>query len=124
MKSPKIATLFTVMFILALSVFVYAQDPGEVDPMGFVNILLSPAMVIMVGAIVGFTKIVRNTINLKGPLAVVATIVVSLGYGIIQYNSEGFGVAIFVGIVAALVSIFGFKLTKLFGKKVNPDGIK
>lgn len=133
-KSISFFILFGIIALMLVPcIFVYAQNPGvnplvstepEVDPMGFVGIIFSPALAIMVGAIVGFTKIVRNTINLKGPLAVVVTVVVSIGYSLMQFNSEGLGVAILVGIVAALVSTVGFKLTKLFGKAVNPEGTK
>lgn len=109
--------------LLLLPLVIMAQEPDP-DPMGFVNILFSGPMVVMIGAIVGFTKLIRNTINLKGPFAVVVTVAVSIGYGLVQYMSEGIGVAIFVGIVAALVSTVGFKLTKIFGKTVNEEGIK
>ena len=121
-------TIFAIGFMIVLLIafftsLAFAQD-GEVDPMGFVNVIFSGPMAVMVGAIVGFTKLIRNTINLKGPFAVAVTVVVSIGYSLVQYNSEGMGVAILVGIVAALVSTVGFKLTKLFGKSANPDGIK
>ncbi len=120
----KFFCMFFIVLLFLIPFVVLAQD-GEVDPMGFVGIVFSPALAIMVGAIVGFTKIVRNTINLKGPFAVVVTVVVSIGYSLVQYvGSEGMGVAILVGIVAALVSTVGFKLTKMFGKEMNPSGTK
>lgn len=114
-----IGLLFSVTFVYP--VILYAQ---EVDPMGFVNVIFSGPMAVMVGAIVGFTKLIRNTINLKGPFAIAVTVVVSIGYSLVQYNSEGMGMAILVGVVAALVSTVGFRLTKLFGKSANPEGIK
>ena len=118
-------TLFLamLMFLLLVPCVIWAQE-GEVDPMGFVNVLFSPAIVAAVGIVVGFTKIIRNTINLKGPLAVGLTFVVSLVYGFIQYSSEGLGFAVAIGVIAGLVSTVGFKLTKLFGKEVNPGGTK
>ncbi len=118
-------TIFAIGFMIVLLItffasLAFAQD-GEVDPMGFVNVIFSGPMAIMIGAIVGFTKLIRNTINLKGPFAVVVTVIVSIGYGLVQYSSEGIGIAILVGIMAALVSTGGFKLTKLFGKKYIPE---
>ena len=121
MKSRTIFAIgFMIVLLIAFTSLALAQD-GEVDPMGFVNVIFSGPMAVMVGAIVGFTKLIRNTINLKGPFAVVVTVVVSIGYSLVQYNSEGMGVAILVGIIAALVSTVGFKLTKLFGKKYIPE---
>lgn len=115
--------LFAVMLVFFSWAILFAQEPN-VDPMGFVHLIFSGPMVIMIGAIVGFTKLIRNTINLKGPFAVVVTVIVSIGYSLVQYSSEGMGIAILVGIIATLVSTLGFKATKLFGKKVNENGTK
>ena len=115
-----IGALFVVMLVLFSWVILFAQE-AEVDPMGFVNVIFSGPMAVMIGAIVGFTKLIRNTINLKGLFAVMVTVIVSIGYSLVQYNSEGTGIAILVGIIAALVSTIGFKLTKLFGKKYIPE---
>ncbi len=126
MKQSSLICFAVLFFLLAVPFGVILAQDADVDPMGFVGIVFSPAIAIMVGAIVGFTKIVRNTINLKGPLAVVVTVVVSFGYSLMQYSSsEGIGTAILVGAVASLASTLGFRATKWFGKKVvNPAGTK
>lgn len=114
---------FALLLILASCVLVYAQDT-ESEAMEVIARIFSPALAVMVTSIIGVTKVVRNMVNLKGPLAVVITVVVSIVYSIIQYYSEGLGVAILVGLLAAFVSAGGFWLTKLFGKEVNPGGTK
>ncbi len=115
---------FTVVLFIGIPAFVFAvQDGGaDVDPLGFVSVLFSPAIAVAVGIIVGFTKMIRNMINLKGPLAVGLTFAVSIVYGFIQYNAEGLGFAVAVGVIAGAASTVGFWLTKLFGKKINPVG--
>lgn len=119
-------SIFMIVIIGCLLLFplmAFAQD-AEIDPLGFVSVIFSPAIAAAVGIIVGFTKMIRNMINLKGPLAVGLTFLVSVGYGFIQYSSQGIGFALAVGVIAGAASVAGFWLTKQFGKKANPVGTK
>lgn len=110
--------LIAVLFVLALPVF--AQDDTEIP--FFFEALFSTNMLAAVGVVVGFTKYLRNMVNIKGPFAVAITFVVAFVYAFIQYNSEGIPFVIGVAIASGLVGAGVFKGTKWVGKQVNPAG--
>jgi len=110
-----------IIFILFAPLTLLAQDNEIPD---FLSSIFDEAFLVAVGTIIGFTKMIRNMVNVKGPIALAITGVVSLGYGFIQYNSQGIVFAIGVGLVAFASSAGLFALLKQGGKKLNPSGTK
>jgi len=109
---------FIVVFVSAVQLFAQEQDyPGFYDSM------FSETFLLAITAIIGFTKMIRNLINVKGWVAVLITFLVSMVYGFVQYNAQGIEYSLGAGLFAFLASAGVFTGSKLLGKKVNPNKV-
>ncbi len=116
--------LFVIMLALFSWVILFAQNTGSEVP-DLYNSLLSATMIGYIAAVAGFTKYVRNILNVKGKWALVITFIVSIGYSFVQYKDLGIPSVIAIGLLAGLAGAGIFKGTKLLGQEVvNPTGTK
>lgn len=118
-----VGLLFAVMVIFFSWVILFAQDTGSEVP-DLYNSLLSASMIAYIAAVCGFTKYVRNILNVKGRWALVITFIVSIGYSFVQYRDLGLPSVIAIGLLAGLAGAGIFKGTKEIGKAANPAGTK
>lgn len=113
--------LFVALFCFIVIVSTVQLFAQEQEYPGFYNSMFSETFLLAVTAIIGFTKLIRNMINVKGWVAIVITFVISMVYGFIQYNAQGIEYSLGAGLFAFLASAGVFTGSKLFGKKINPN---
>jgi hypothetical protein len=105
--------------LLMLAAPAFAQSNGEAPAIPtWYELVFSAVMLKAIGAIVGFTQLVKNMINLKGWAAVGLAVVVSFGYAFAMYISQGIYFCAIVGLAAALPAALAYYATRSVGKLV------
>lgn len=96
----------------------FQVDDPEIP--GFFAVVFSQELLGSVVAVIATSKVFRNMLgNIKGVLALILTLLISLAVGeFMFFQAQGWLLAGFYGLLAGLVSAGVFKGTKLFGKNV------
>lgn len=105
----------TIQFVLT-AIFLLQEDVPPIYR-EFFNAETITNILVIVGAV----KLVRNPLNLKGALAVVVTVAVSLIYGVLQFGLSPGGVT--RGLVLGALSAASFYITKNIGALLNAYGV-
>lgn len=97
-----LAALTVVVFFISAG-YLLAQDGAPVIP-DFYNAIFTAAMLQAVGAVIGFTQVIKNVLNVKGWAAIAVAFVVSMAYAFIMYFSQGIWFCAVVGLAAFIPS--------------------
>lgn len=98
--------------------FLFQVEDPEIP--GFFATIFSQELLGSIVAVIASTKVFRNMLgNIKGVPAFALTLLISIAVGeFMFFQSQGWLLASFYGLLAGLVSAGAFKGTKLFGKNV------
>jgi hypothetical protein len=81
-------------------------------------VIFASAMVQAIGSVVGFTQLIINIAKIKGWYAISLAFVVSFGYSLAMYLSQGVAFCAVVAIAAFIPAALAYKTTKTVGKVV------
>jgi len=121
MRLNKFFLAFIFFFALAGFSVLSAQTMNENAVPDLYNKIFNPELIVVILAIQGAVKGIRTVINVKGFLAVVITIVVSLAYGLIQFGMGGQGTA--YGLIAGALAALTFYWSKNLGTVLAAFGV-
>lgn len=106
------------LFVLFVSSAAMAQDVNPALPSIFA-VIFSAAMYQAIGAVVGFTQLVKNMTKWDGWKAVVLAVMVAMVYTFVMYFSQGIWWCVAVGVASAVAAALSFKATTTIGHKLG-----